>query len=50
MRTITRPWEGWRAVIAVLRVKGLPAMLEHADRLERQLEQHGRVKPRCASA
>jgi hypothetical protein len=41
MRTITLSWEDWRAVIAVLRVKGLPSMLEHADLLEQQLERHG---------
>ena len=40
MRTITLPWETWRTVIAVLRAKGLPSTLEHADQLERQLEQH----------
>jgi hypothetical protein len=28
-------------VIAVLRAKGLPYMLEHADHIERLLEQHG---------
>jgi hypothetical protein len=50
MRTITLPWETWRAVIAVLRAKALPSMLDHAGRLEQQREQHGRVKPRCASA
>jgi hypothetical protein len=33
--------ETWRAVIAVLREKGLPYMLEHADYLERYLEEHG---------
>jgi hypothetical protein len=41
MRTITLPWKTWRAVIAALREKGLPYMREHADHLERQLEQHG---------
>jgi hypothetical protein len=41
LRTITRPWEDWRAVIAVLRQKGIPYMLDHADHLERLLEQHG---------
>ncbi len=45
MRTITVPWESWRAVIAVLRAKGLPYMLEHADYLERHLEQHGPGEP-----
>ena len=41
MQTITLPWETWQAVIAVLREKGLPSMLDHADYLERRLEQHG---------
>jgi hypothetical protein len=41
MRTIELLWETWRAVIAVLREKALPSMLEHADYLEQQLEQHG---------
>ncbi len=41
MRTIELPWETWRAVIAVLREKALPYMLDHADHIERQLEQHG---------
>jgi hypothetical protein len=40
MKTITLPWETWRAIIAVLREKALPYMLEHADALEQQLEQH----------
>jgi hypothetical protein len=31
MRTIELPWETWRAVIAALREKGLPYMLEHVD-------------------
>jgi hypothetical protein len=34
-------WEDWRAVIAVLRQKALPYMVEHADALEQQLERHG---------
>ena len=41
MNAIELPWETWRAVIAVLRAKGLLYMLEHADHLERQLERHG---------
>jgi hypothetical protein len=45
MRTIELPWETWRAVIAVLREKALPYMLEHADQLEQQLEQHGPGEP-----
>jgi hypothetical protein len=31
----------WRAAIAVLRAKGLPYKLEHADHIERLLQQHG---------
>jgi len=31
----------WRAVIAVLREKGLPRMPEHATVIEEQLERHG---------
>ena len=38
MNTINLSWEDWRAVIAVLREKALPYMLEHADYLEQQLE------------
>ena len=45
MRTIELPWETWRAVIAVLREKALPYMLEHASHIERQLEQHGPGEP-----
>ena len=45
MRTIELPWETWRAVIAALREKALPSMLEHADALEQQLEQHGPGEP-----
>ena len=41
MNTITLPWETWRAVIAALRTKGLPSMLEHANVIEEQLERHG---------
>jgi hypothetical protein len=41
MTTIELPWETWRAVIAALREKGLSYMLEHAEYLERHLEQHG---------
>ena len=36
---------GWRTVIAVLREKGLDSTLEHADRLEQHLEQHGPDEP-----
>jgi hypothetical protein len=41
MNAITLSWETWRAVIAALREKAVPSMLEHADRLEQQLERHG---------
>ena len=41
MNTITLSWEDWHAVIAVLREKGLPSMLEHANVIEEQLERHG---------
>jgi hypothetical protein len=34
-------WEDWRAIIAVLREKGLDSMLDHANWLEQMLEQHG---------
>jgi hypothetical protein len=40
MRPIELVWEDWRASIAVLRVNGLTHMLEHADRLSRQIDQH----------
>jgi hypothetical protein len=45
MRTIALPWDDWRAVIAVLREKGLPSMLEHANVIEEQLERHGPDEP-----
>jgi hypothetical protein len=35
------PWETSRTIIAILREKALPYMLDHADYLERHLEQHG---------
>jgi hypothetical protein len=41
MNQITLSWEDWRAVIAVLREKALPSMLEHANVIEAQLERHG---------
>jgi hypothetical protein len=34
MNPIELHWETWRAVIAVLREKGLPYMLEHGEYLE----------------
>jgi hypothetical protein len=45
VRTITLPWETRRAIIAVLREKAVPLMLEHADCLRQQLEQHGPDEP-----
>jgi hypothetical protein len=45
MRTITLPWEAWPAVIAVLREKAVPSMLEHANVIEEQLERHGPDEP-----
>jgi DNA repair photolyase len=41
MTRITLSWEDWRAVIAVLRASGLAYKRNHADQLERKLEQHG---------
>jgi hypothetical protein len=41
MNAITLSWEDWRAVIAVLRATGLLYQTEHADHIERRLEQHG---------
>jgi hypothetical protein len=41
MRRVVLTWQDWRAVIAVLRAKALPYMLEQADHIERLLEQHG---------
>jgi hypothetical protein len=45
MNTIELPWETWRDVIDALRAKGLPYMLEHADQLEQELEQHPPDQP-----
>ena len=45
MNPTTLSWEDWRAVIAVLRAKGLPYMLAHADYLVGHLEQHGPDEP-----
>jgi hypothetical protein len=45
MRTIELPWEDWRAIIALLREKALPSMLEHANVIEEQLERHGPDEP-----
>ena len=45
MRTIELPWETWRAIIAALRARGLPYMVEHAASLEQQLEQHPPDQP-----
>ena len=40
MNAVELPFETWRAVIDALRQKGLPYMLEHADLLERKLDEH----------
>ena len=40
MNAIELSWGDWRAVITVLREKGLPSMLQHADHIERPLEQN----------
>ena len=40
MNPITVFWEDWRAAIAAMREHGLPYELEHADHVERLLEQH----------
>jgi hypothetical protein len=40
VNAITLPWEAWRAVIDVLRVKGLPYMQGHTDIIKRRLDQH----------
>ena len=48
MRRVELTWEDWRAVIDVLRAKALPYMLEHADHIERLLDQHGPDEARVA--
>ena len=40
MTTITVSWEQWRAIIDLLREKGLRYMLDHATRIGQQLDQH----------
>ena len=40
MNAVTLSWEDWRAVIAAMRAHGLPYELEHAEHIERVLEQH----------
>ncbi len=45
MQTIELSWGDWRAVIAVLREKAVPYMLEHANVIEEQLERHGPDEP-----
>jgi hypothetical protein len=45
MNAVALSWEDWRAVVDVLRAKALPYMLEHADHIERLLEQHGPSEP-----
>jgi hypothetical protein len=39
MNAVELPFATWRAVIDALRAKGLPSMLEHADQLERKLDE-----------
>jgi len=39
--SVALPWDLWRAVIAALRLQGVPHMIEHADRIEAALEGHG---------
>lgn len=41
MNAISLPWEDWRSVIAGLREKGLPSMLEHANVIKEQIKRHG---------
>jgi hypothetical protein len=41
VNTIELPWETWRAVIAVLREKALPSVLEHANVIDEQLSSTG---------
>ena len=45
MNTITLSWKDWRAIIVVLREKGLDYMLEHAALLEGHLGRHGADEP-----
>lgn len=45
MNPITLSWEDWRAVIAMMREHGLPYELEHADHIERLLEQRAPDEP-----
>jgi hypothetical protein len=45
MTAITLSWTDWRSVIAALRAKGLPYMLDHANLIEEQLEMHARGEP-----
>ena len=45
MVVIELSWEDWRRVIDALREKGLPYMRDHADSIERQLDQHAPDRP-----
>ena len=45
MATVRLTWQDWRRVIATLRAKRLPYMLDHAYRLEERLELHPRGEP-----
>ena len=40
MTRTTLPFETWRTVIDTLRANGRPHMLDHADILKQQLDQH----------
>ena len=50
MRPITLSWETWWAVIETLRATGLVSMVERADWLEQQLDQHPPGEPRHSFA
>jgi hypothetical protein len=45
MLSIALSWEDWRRVIAVLRGKGRPYMLDHANVIEERLEMHAPNEP-----
>jgi hypothetical protein len=45
MRMIALSWGTRRAIIAALREKAVPYMLEHANVIEEQLERHGPDEP-----
>jgi hypothetical protein len=45
MQAIALPWETWRALIAVLREKPPPSLLEQANVIEAQFEGPGPGEP-----